>query len=132
MFTWLRRLAPLPWVGVILSLPYILPSPVKTSVGSTIPGADLMTHGGEYLLLGLLVRQALGTFSTASRRAWWTLGLVAAFGVLDELLQGLIPSRDPSVVDWLVDVAGVSVALLLYPWLEQAIRRWRAPGPAPG
>lgn len=84
---------------------------VTVLVGSLIPGVSAagpwhsqsLTHFLAYLLLG-----AMAINAATGRRALWVLVALAGFGVGLELLQMLAPHRQASVVDGLVNVAGVS------------------------
>jgi VanZ family protein len=72
--------------------------------------ASYLVHLAVYGVLGVALRWALD----GSRRPWVmsvAIGLVA--GTLDELYQGLIPGREPSVIDVTVDVVGVAIGAWL-------------------
>jgi VanZ family protein len=84
--------------------------------GSTFDGIEppwflsYLVHLAVYGLLGAALRWALD----GSRRPWVisvAIGLVA--GIIDELYQGLIPGREPSVIDVTVDVVGVAIGAWL-------------------
>jgi len=88
--------------------------------GSTFDGIEApwfvsyLVHLAVYGALGVALRWALD----GTRRPWLTsvvIGLVA--GTIDELYQGLIPGREPSVIDVGVDVVGVAIGA----WL---VGRW--------
>jgi len=46
--------------------------------------------------------------------AWWILLLMVGYGVVDELLQGVVAGRNCDVRDFFVDVAGTLVGLILF------------------
>ncbi len=80
-------------------------------------------HFVEYLILGWLLLFALKPYTIKSKKK---IILVLFIGVLfasfDELIQTVVPGRVGSVIDVLIDAAGVLVGLLLYvSWLK--IRR---------
>jgi VanZ family protein len=67
-----------------------------------------VSSGGHALFFGalaLLVSNAL-MLHRPTRVVWWTVVLVSAFAVLDELHQVLVPGRDPSIVDLAADALG--------------------------
>lgn len=84
------------------------PSP---SIGPEVAGADKVAHFGLYAVLGWLTARAL-LERTAARLGAAVAGL-GAFAAADELHQLLIPGRSASVLDWLADLAGLALGLLL-------------------
>ena len=54
-------------------------------------------------------------------------GASVVFGIADELYQGLIPGRTPSVSDVVMNTLGAGIAIVLFPWLRgwlpRAVRR---------
>jgi VanZ family protein len=49
------------------------------------------------------------------RRGFWVAGVaILLVGALDEWHQLYVPGRNGSIYDWLVDLLGVSAALLIY------------------
>jgi VanZ family protein len=66
-------------------------------------------HWSEYFILSLLIMRA---FRGATRKewqkswAWWTLALVLAYALSDELHQLFVPSRTASLVDSMIDFLG--------------------------
>lgn len=86
------------------------------SSNSTLPvdlssGLDKVAHFGAYLVLGFLV--ALGADRLDLPLAL-AIVLGAGYGVLDEFHQSMVPGRTATVGDWLADLAGVAVGVLLY------------------
>jgi VanZ family protein len=91
----------------------------------TMPGRTLgmlhhyirkAAHVGEFFLLSLfLVRGIRG-----ERRGWqfsWAVtavAIAAGWAALDELHQGFVPSRGPSMRDVLIDISGAVLAQLFY------------------
>ena len=65
-------------------------------------------HVIEYGTLAVLWHRALGPSPMTSRAAFV---LATAYGGLDELWQGLLPSRTPAVSDVVVDAAGALLGL---------------------
>ena len=107
-----RWLPPALWAAVIV-------------VGTSVPGPDLpqgpegsdkVLHLLAYGVLGgLVLRAAMVEWPRARRVATMvaSLGAIAAFAALDELHQRLVPGRSADPRDWLADVVGAAVAILL-------------------
>ena len=75
-------------------------------------------HLVAYFVLTLLVfinAGLIGGASLRSKKTWLMIGVVIAYGALDEFLQTFIQGRDGSPLDWVVDVVGclLCVGLLL-------------------
>ncbi len=84
--------------------------------GWTVSGKTL--HFGAYFVLTLLVFVNAGLIhrtSLRSKKTWSMIGVVIAYGALDEFLQLFIQGRRGSPLDWAVDVAAclLCVGLLL-------------------
>lgn len=84
------------------------------------PGGDKVTHAIEYAGLGFLLWKALGSAIRA-----FLVG--ALYGASDEFHQWFVPGREAGVPDWIADLFGVSIGIVVainfFPWFE---RRWRA------
>lgn len=97
------------WAALIL-LATTIPLPDTPDTGG-FP-ADKLVHGGLYGGLGWLLGRAL-------RRAgrWGVAGIAAAlagglgFAALDELHQHWIPTRAPSLGDWVADAVGLTLGV---------------------
>jgi len=66
-----------------------------------------MHHFGAYVVLTLLIFLNAGLIRRMSLRAkktWLLIGVVIAYGVLDEFLQYFVPGRDANLMDLVVDV----------------------------
>lgn len=74
---------------------------------------DKVAHFTFYGTLGALV---VWGWRRAGRRPrlGLLLGLTMLVGALDELHQGFVPGRDPSVGDWIADSLGILMAALLF------------------
>lgn len=91
---------PLPGGGV-LERPFLLDG---------FLAADKLVHLGLYGVLGWLVIRAVDAGEPARTAA--VAGALAAavvFAALDEWHQTWLPSRSPQLVDWMADVAGLTV-----------------------
>ncbi|MFC7450041.1 VanZ family protein [Rhodococcus daqingensis] len=113
-----RRAAPL--AVVILITLVMLFSPGST-VPSGPPNSDKITHLLMFAALAYAARFA--GFGVTAVIVW--AGLYAA---VSEVLQGLLPiHRSASVWDWVADVVGVAIGLVIFrAW--QAGRRRPTPG----
>ena len=84
-------------------------------------------HLSEYAALGILVWRAHRRPVKADPRPWdwgeaaFAIGCAAAYAVSDEMHQALVPSRDPSLFDVLIDTSGATLGVLGV-W---AVGRWR-------
>ena len=84
--------------------------------GWTVSGK--LHHLVAYFVLTLLVfinAELIGRASLRSKKTWLMIGVVIAYGALDEFLQVFIPGRHGSHLDWAVDVVAclLCVGLLL-------------------
>lgn len=106
------------------------PSSASSAARSTAPAQASMIDGGglgwsrlheagHLVLFGMLAAALLALPGAGGVRR--RVLLVLAFAAITEVLQLLSLDRDATVVDFLVDAAGIAVALLLV----LAWRRWR-------
>ena len=75
-----------------------------------IPYLDKVVHLGIYGILGILLARTRVSFPLA-------LGLAAIFGVIDEFYQTMTPNRSADPMDWVADVVGACMGILLMQWL---------------
>lgn len=108
------------WVPVLLWTAFIFwlsSAPRKAPPILRFPGADKLIHLGEYTPLGLLLLRAVANTWVSLRlfrQGAAALAAGAAIGIVDELFQGFVPTRQVSPWDFLADVAGVLLGLLIY------------------
>ena len=79
-----------------------------------------LAHFSEYALLGLtlLLHIAQIQKKTAVRLPWlWAWGIGTLYAASDEFHQGFVADRGPSVVDVMIDSAGVIAGALLLLWI---------------
>jgi hypothetical protein len=77
-------------------------------VPSAPPGVDKLVHGSLFAALALTGRWA-------GMMRGVLAGLLVLYAAASELLQGIpVLQRDPSVEDWVADVVGILVGLLLW------------------
>ena len=109
------------WAAVLFLLSELPPE--------DIPGGwafgDKVAHLGAYFVLGATL--AWAALRVRRGRGVFFVFLGVLYGATDELHQAFVPGRDPSVGDWMADVAGVLMGFLL---LRFFLSAW-VPG-APG
>jgi VanZ family protein len=69
-----------------------------------------------YLVLVFLLWCAISPDRKVNWRkaaAWWVLLVMVCYGVIDELLQGVVVGRSCDVMDFLADLEGVTTGLIL-------------------
>jgi VanZ family protein len=119
-----RWAAPLAW-ALFVFVASTVPSFGQLPVGRW--GADKLIHFCEYLILGYLVvgavRSSAGSAAAPDaggsvergsgrrRPAAIGLALCAAWAVLDEAHQALVPNRHPEALDLVCDIAGSTVGI---------------------
>ena len=107
------------WLPVLLyiGLIFTVSSLHGSAVPEFFPNVDKLEHLLEYSLFGLLAGRAIRfTLGPAKHRlaaALGTIALGALVGALDELYQSGVPGRHSDPNDWMMDVAAVSIAVLL-------------------
>jgi VanZ family protein len=81
--------------------------------------ARKLGHVVEFGILAVLWRRALQPSKGALVRAFVA---TAAYGVVDELRQGLAPTRSPSAMDVLIDMAGALLGLAAWEGYGRLVR----------
>lgn len=71
-------------------------------------------------VMHLLIFFVLTTLFQASFQRPWLVpvALMAIYGALIEVLQGMTPVRSADPLDWLADMVGVALALLVWPKMK--------------
>ncbi len=98
------------WILSILLVSSI-PGSTMSRVGFEVQ--DKVAHFLEYSILGFLV----GRWERNQYGHGWIRSVVtslllgSSIALLDEAYQGWIPGRTPSAMDWLADLAGISLGL---------------------
>jgi len=116
------------WVPVaaFMALLYLLSA--RTDLHSVPSGWDKLAHVSAYAVLGALCLRAFhgGLHWLGRWQSCKALLLTVTYGLVDELHQGLVPGRDPSVFDWGADVLGSGIGLacvaLLVAWRSRGSR----------
>ncbi|HXK32552.1 MAG TPA: VanZ family protein [Dehalococcoidia bacterium] len=122
------RFAGWPAVVACLALIIALSSIPNQIVGATSgpTSGDKLAHLAEYAGLAFLLTWALRRSGVrpALVAAVAALAGAAAFGIIDELYQRLIPGRDSSAEDFAADAAGAALgaaaAVALEAWTDRA------------
>lgn len=100
-------------------------------VGTHIPGNphdagghwDKLYHFSAYFGLTILLCTSMANFRRPGPATYAAIvGLVAAYGVMDELTQMLVPSRTADPLDWLADMSGALLAVLLFSLVQGLFR----------
>ena len=121
-----RWLPPLAWALLVFAASTV-PSLGRLPFGQW--GADKLIHFCEYLILGYLIHGAIAPRADSSpapsagriaqadkgrqRTAMIGLALCAAWAVLDEAHQALVPTRSPEALDLACDLVGSAVGIHL-------------------
>ena len=81
-----------------------------------VTSPDKQLHVITYGVLSVLFMRALADARWAGLtwlRAFQAWGFAAAYGLFDEVHQRFVPGRSGSIGDWLADVAGAAVSVLV-------------------
>ncbi|MEF8793979.1 VanZ family protein [Thiohalorhabdus sp.] len=117
------------WMVLIALTSHI---PGELAPRAPFEGADKVGHIAAYFVLGVL-----GAGAVARIRPDWprpvvgSMALVvgALFGALDEFHQSFVPGRRMSMEDWLTDLLGLALAVIVARAARGALARsWLAAG----
>ncbi len=78
--------------------------------------SDKIIHFVAYLVLVFLLWFAISPDRKVTWRratAWWIFLVTVCYGVIDELLQGVVVGRSCDVMDFFADLGGVTTGLIL-------------------
>lgn len=85
----------------------------------TVPGNDKVLHALAYCGLAVLLAFVV---CGCSRHPWYVyavlLLIVAAYGAFDEMTQTLVSGRQADLADWLCDLGGTFLGLVVYSRLQ--------------
>jgi VanZ family protein len=125
----LWRVAAVAWAVVIFVSGVI---PTQSTVHAISGGHDSLAttigHFMAYVALGFLLGVAFSGWRVDTGRLMLGLALAAALGGAIELVQGPLSYRDAQVVDFVVDVAGAGVGLVLFSAVTSVTRPRSRPG----
>lgn len=111
------------WMGVLfaLSSQEHLPQPPDPLLNTVVRKGG---HMAAFGLLALLYRRGLrhaGVSDPVLDR--WAWVLTALYAATDEIHQGFTPGRQPTLMDWGIDVTGAMLALALQSLLLRRFAR---------
>ena len=100
---------------IIPILKWLLPSASQLTLEGIHTAIRKVSHFLGYGFLAFLLFRAFRDKSMMFRWQWiFYAGLISAgYGVLDEYIQTLIPTRTGSFYDWMIDAAGSVIILVL-------------------
>ena len=117
-----RWAAVVAWMGMIFwlssrpTIPFLGESPVEYVIRK-------IGHMAVFGILAWLVYMALPGEWGCRRRAWLAGPLAIVYAVTDELHQALVPGRYATLMDVLIDTAGIVVALVAMAWWVRRCER---------
>jgi VanZ family protein len=86
-----------------------------------VPHLDKVQHLVAFAALGAIVCAAASTFATPSWRMYvGVIALIALYAAIDEWTQGLVERRMSDLLDWIADVVGAVLGVILF----AAARKW--------
>jgi len=100
------------WPALFVSAHIPVPAPIQ---GAGV--SDKSLHFLAYLTLVFLLWFAvsgIGRVNWRRSRPWLVLLTVVVYGIIDEILQGLVPGRSPDVMDFVADMTGVLTGMILF------------------
>jgi VanZ family protein len=103
-----------PAVAYMAFIFYMSSGPVESQALQSFP--DYVLHAGGYSLLYVLVYIAChGSFRPNPGRGGYVLPLVitALYGLSDEIHQSFVPSRDAAIHDFVADLGGGCVGIVI-------------------
>lgn len=110
----LAWLPPLVWAGLIF---FISNQPKETfqKLGFTGQALSVGGHLIVYFVLMILLVLALRASTNLSNKQVYLVAflIVAIYGLSDEYHQSFVPGRTPTLEDWLVDLIGAGLAMLV-------------------
>lgn len=108
---WLPALA---WAGLIFIIS-AQPKETFQRLGFTGQALSVGGHLIVYFVLMILLVIALRASTNLPNKQVYLLAflIVAIYGLSDEYHQSFVPGRTPTLVDWLVDLIGAGLALLV-------------------
>ena len=94
--------------GILIFVASMIPVDARVAPGEL----DKVIHVCEYLLFAWLLVQAMSLDSSAGREyLWWAWIYATSYGLLMELLQGLVPWRSGSLADAAANAVGAALGV---------------------
>ena len=106
--------------GLISQVKEALNQAINGALGTTGDPMSVVAHFTEYLVLGVLLVNALRSHMPLSRAVGVAIVCASAYGVTDEFHQLFVEGRYCDPADWLTDTLGASLGAAIA-WL--ALRR---------
>ena len=104
------------WVPPLILMALIFLLSAQPSLNSGLGLADQIgrkvVHFGEYALLAYLWWRALRTRMSSRTATLVALAITSAYAGTDELHQTIVHGRHGTPVDWLIDTAGATLAMV--------------------
>ena len=100
---------------------FSVPTLIKKSLFD-ISGSDLFLHAIEYGLLAWIVLRYLSVSGrlSRSRLVWWLPVIFSTIiGCVNELYQGSVPGRSPSISDFVANMVGAVIVVL---WTRRRLK----------
>jgi VanZ family protein len=104
-------------VVVILAV-YWLAIAIGTHLPNQVPSPDFISdkvmHFVAFGGLAFLLSCSLMRGAPSWRLALGLLAIAVCYGAIDEITQGLVPTREPEFKDWLADSFGAMSGMVMY------------------
>ena len=85
------------------------------------PFVQNLLHAPVFALLSVLWLQIMNVYQIRNRRKFILVFIIGVgFGLLNELIQGMVPGRYPSIFDMGINVVGVVMGMWLFRWIENS------------
>ena len=88
-----------------------------------IPFLDKIFHFLAFCVFAAMTYGSLRENRVKKRIVLWTLSISAFYGAAIEIYQYFVPYRECSFYDWLADVAGATVAVLVLPKIMTRLKQ---------
>ena len=88
----------------------------KVPVPTVLKWQDKIEHLLTFVVLAIFLCRSFSpdTDFKMSDKIIFSVLILASYGSLDEFLQGLIPTRDPSILDLMADISGAILGGILF------------------
>jgi VanZ family protein len=104
------------WLPPLILMAVIFLLSAQPSLNSGLGLSDhigrKVVHFGEYALLAFLWWRALRTRMSARTAAFAAVAIASAYAATDELHQAFVHGRHGTPLDWLIDTAGATLAMV--------------------
>ena len=85
------------------------------------PFVQNLLHAPVFALLSVLWVQIMNVHQIRNRRKYILVFIIGVgFGLLNELIQGVVPGRYPSIFDMGINVVGVVMGMWFFRWIENS------------